>query len=645
MSADTTRLSVFEDRLAALQQWVSEQGLDWLWVPASDAHLNEYLPERAKRRDWVCGFTGSAGDVLVGPQAVWLFADSRYHEQADHQVPLSMVQVAKVGLPGVVGVGKWLETAAMARTAESPLKLGVDPWTLPASAIIALQDALATSGKNGAHRLAMVSLSTNPIDALRATEDSPQAFLTEALPAIFGLPLDVTGQSSADKLTHLRQSMQAKGLTLTPVTRLDEVAWLTNARGQDIAYNPVFHAYALVSLTEAWLFVDVARLADGLAKTLIEQGWHLRPYEQWTEQLPHLVAGHSVAWAAGHHTYGLYETLLASADPTLPNPATLCKTSNAVQAAKSVKNETELAGMVHANLRSSRAICRLLAQLEQWAQDDEHDDEPVNEAQVAATLEDFYAEEPGFFGLSFNTISGSGANSSIVHYGTPDPNRIIDQGDWLLVDSGIQLLTDTAGGTTDCTRTTVWGGHPTARQKQVYTLVLKGHIAAAMAVVPPETTGQALDALCRGPLWQAGLDYGHGTGHGVGAFLNVHEGPNGIHKRATEPLKVGQVCSIEPGYYEAGWGGVRLENLAEVVPAPSTFSPWPGAAVQSGWLTTRPITWVPFDSALIDDSLLSESETEWLSEYHRIAQQKLAPLLADDPQTLAWLRSQTQRWL
>jgi Xaa-Pro aminopeptidase len=290
---------------------------------------------------------------------------------------------------------------------------------------------------------------------------------------------------------------------------------------------------------------------------------------------------------------------------------------------KARKNATEIAQMQQANLKASRAKIRTI----KWVQDQVKAGKSVTEAEVAATIEGFYAAEEGFQGLSFNTIAGSGANSSIVHYGTPNPEAMVRLGDLLLLDSGAQFT----GGTTDDTRTIVIG-EPTPSQITRYTAVLKAHINCAMQQFPKGTTGAQLDGITRSTLWFANLDYGHGTGHGVGAFLNVHEGPNGISKRAHKPLESGMVNSIEPGYYEPGWGGIRIENLYVVRELPSEGD----RPSQLVWYGFESLTHIPFDRTLIDLAQLDARQRDWLVAYYQAILTHVLPTLS--PEDADWLQ-------
>lgn len=562
-------------RLQQLRQLLQEQNLDGFWVPSADEHLNEYLLEYRKRRQWITGFTGSVGDALISQDRAWLWVDPRYHEQAEREVDPNLFTVIKGGLPDQPSLMEIVEELG------SGFRLGVDPFTVSVATYRQLQAHAQAGG------VLLVPVSENPLDKL--AKESSQALLEQP---IYPVPAQLCGAPPSDKLAQVRQEMRRKRVGLLPLTKLDQVAWLFNLRGSDIPYNPVFRAYALVALERVALFTDLERLTPSAKQVLAEAGVELWPYEAYREQLPQ--------WAERYGPVGVDPKQTTQGTQELLQGATCRELDHPVDLLKAVKNPTELEQMRLANRKASRAKIRTLAWIDRQIQAGI----PISEADVAATLEAHYREEGDWVGLSFNTIAGAGANSSIVHYGTPDPQKFLQTGELFLLDSGSHYL----GGTTDATRT-LWIGpqpaDPLCRRR--YTEVLKAHIHCARQIFPPDTYGVSLDGIARSSLWQAGLDYGHGTGHGVGAFLNVHEGPNGIHRRASTPLKVGMITSIEPGYYQPGWGGIRLENLYEVIAIPEP----------EGWMGFRSLTWIPFDRRLIDRDLLDEAQRAWLEEYHR----------------------------
>ncbi len=398
---------------------------------------------------------------------------------------------------------------------------------------------------------------------------------------------EFTGATVADKLDRIRQELRQSNVSLLPLTKLDQIAWTFNLRGSDIPFNPVFISYALITLDRAALFTDLSRIDQSVVAPEVElynYSCFFDTLQDWVYEEPGYVGVDPK-----HITQGVWERIGENRILEINHP---------VEGLKSQKNSVELEQMRRANQQASRAKIRTLA----WVDHQIEAGQSISEADVAATIETYYREEPGWCGLSFTTIAATGSNSSIVHYGTPSSTQLLRQGHLFLLDSGSQYL----GGTTDDTRTIVIG-EPTPDQKQRYTEVLKSHIHCAQQRFPRQTTGAQLDGITRWSLWQVGLDFGHGTGHGVGAFLNVHEGPNGISKRVQTQLKSGMINSIEPGYYEPGWGGIRLENLYVVEEDPE----------QAGWFRFAPLTWIPFSRRLIADELLTEVHRDWLAWYHQ----------------------------
>ncbi|XGV95283.1 MAG: aminopeptidase P family protein [Leptolyngbya sp. BL-A-14] len=614
------------EKFAALRSLLATHHLDGYLVPAADEHLNEYLPEAKRRRIWLSGFSGSAGDLLVGQDWAWLFVDSRYYEQADLEVDPALIQVSKLGLENQKTLDETLETLGReAVKGGATFRLGFDPFTITVSQFRSFEKQLEPSG------VTLVPLAGNLVDRVRLQQPWVGA---EPLPAyadskLFYLSDAQTGASIAQKLERVRKDLQKANADVLPITKLDQIAWLYNLRGWDVPYNPVFIAYTIITATEAYLFTNLDRINPDL-QAFLQTEVTLLPYEAYAETLRGLVAkapNQRVLIDPRHTTMGTHALLT---DPAAAITCKLVEANNPIEGMKARKNAIEVAQMQQANLKASRAKTRTL----KWIADQTNREQPLTEADVAAAVERFYAEEADFQGLSFNTIAGAGANSSIVHYGTPNPQRVLHPGEFLLLDSGAQY----ASGTTDDTRTFVMGD-PTPEQVECYTEVLKAHINCAMQRFPKGTTGAQLDGITRSTLWFAGLDYGHGTGHGVGAFLNVHEGPNGISKRVSEPLEPGMVTSIEPGFYKPGWGGIRLENLYVVkdltsadTPEPTQESPDPN---KLSWYGFEPLTYIPFEKRLIDRDRLDSRQREWLQQYHDTIVAKLTPTLS--PEEAAWL--------
>ena len=626
LSAPQALSAAIQAKFLALRSLLATHQLDGYLIPAADEHLNEYLPEAKQRRSWISGFSGSAGDLLVGRETAWLFVDSRYYEQADLEVDPAVMQVSKLGLEQQKTLDETLEALGReAVKAGSTFRLGFDPFTLTIDQLRSFEKQLEPSG------VSLVPLAGNLVDRVRLQDPWANA---EPLPAyansqLFDLPEALTGATIADKLKRVREALQKANADVLPITKLDQIAWLYNLRGWDVPYNPVFIAYTIVTATDAYLFTNLDRIPLDLQDSLKAQVT-LLPYEAYAETLKALTAqapSHRVLLDPKHTTMGTHALLT---DPVAAIACKISEANNPIEGMKARKNAIEVSQMQQANLKASRAKTRTL----KWVSDRFSSGNPLSEADVAATVERFYAEEADFQGLSFNTIAGAGANSSIVHYGTPNPQRELLTGEFLLLDSGAQY----ASGTTDDTRTLVVG-EPTPEQVECYTEVLKSHINCAMQRFPKGTTGAQLDGIARSTLWFAGLDYGHGTGHGVGAFLNVHEGPNGISKKVSEPLEPGMVTSIEPGFYKSGWGGIRIENLYVVkalTPVAETSADAKPDPNKLSWYGFESLTYIPFDKRLIDRDRLDDRQREWLQRYNDAIVAKLTPTLSAED--AAWLK-------
>ena len=598
MSDASDRLA---QRLEKIYQWLTDYQVDAYLVPSADAHLNEYVPTYQCRRAAISGFTGSAGDVLLSPHGNHLFVDSRYYLQAEQEVDTGRFRVHKVGLADAYTLKGWLTEMEKQR---GTLRVGFDPFLHPMASHASYAAALSAPGS------ALVPVDVNLIDEV--WEDRPAA---PAQP-IYALPDEVTGRPVGDKLAAIRQKMSEAGAGALIVTKLDEIAWITNLRGSDIDYNPVFESYLMIETARATCFTRATpseALRRDLAPDVVFQA-----YEAYPEAVRQLeIPSEQAVWLDPDGTTMGTRLLL-------PEAVRIHEHRNPAVAMKAAKNDAEVASMRRAHVHAAAAKIRSLARLEQLLDAGQG----VSERAYSEMLHEEYSSEEGFSDLSFTTIAAAGANGAIVHYSQASDEVLLTDGDLFLVDSGAQVM----GGTTDDTRT-VAVGSCTDRQRRLYTLVLRCHIQLARQKFPEGTSGAALDAVARSLMWNAGLDYGHGTGHGVGAFLNVHEGPQRLSPHGSgEALKPGMVVSNEPGYYEEGWGGIRLENLYVVVPD-DDMPPHPSG---KGWLRFEPLTLIPFDQRLIDREQLSPVEAAWLDQYHERVLQTMEPLLA--PEHRAWLQ-------
>ena len=592
-------------RLEAMYQLMKDAQVDAYLVLSSDAHLNEYTPEYSRRRTAITGFRGSAGDALICPEGNHIFVDSRYYLQADEEVDSTKFRVHKLGLSGEHTLSQWLTEVERER---GSIRVGFDPFVVSTQAHAAYSEALRSPDSE------LVPIDANLVDAVWEDQPAPPSN------SIYALHAAVTGSSVAEKLSNVRKEMAQAGVNLLVLTKLDEVAWVTNLRGSDIAFNPVFEAYLVIDLERATCFARTTppREVENALNSLVE----FQPYEAYVESMKQAGAKASgTVWLDPSGTT-MATRLLLNADQKIhekPNPVVLLK---------AIKNDAEIAASRESHRHAAAAKIRSFKGLE----DKIRSGQKVSELDYSHLLHEEYSSEDGFYDLSFTTIAAAGANGAIVHYADADPDVLLRDGEMLLVDSGVQML----GGTTDDTRTVIVGT-PTQRQKQVYTLVLRGHINLAMQRFPEGTGGIALDALARTHLWNSGLDYGHGTGHGVGAFLNVHEGPQRIAPRgADEPMKVGMIVSNEPGFYEAGWGGVRLENLYVV----ATDDEMPAQPDGKRWLRLDALTLIPFDTSLIDWEELSNAERLWLGGYHQEVWDTISPMLGDEDRQWLWGKCQ-----
>ena len=590
-------------RIAALREHLAAIGAEALLVPSADPHLSEYLPDRWQGRRWLSGFTGSQATLIVAAHKAALFADSRYWEQAEAELAGSGVDLVKIPNAGSTLHLEWL-----ARELPKGAVVAVDGQVLGLGAASALRAALDTAG---------IALRTD-VDLLDAVWTGRPGLPTEA---VYEHEPPHATQTRAQKLAAVRDAMAKHQATHHLVSSVDDVAWITNLRGADVTYNPVFLAHLLITRTEATLFVGAGKVPAALAARLAADGITLGSYEQAGEALAALGPGSTLLVDPRRAAYGLCQRAGSGCVvKEAINPSTLLK---------SRKQPAEAAFIREAMVEDGVAMCEFYA----WFEAALARGQRITEVTVDERLSEARARRAGFMGLSFATIAGFNANGAMPHYRATEERHARIAGDGLLlVDSGGQYL----GGTTDITRT--WAiGTPDAAIKRDYTLVLKGTMQLSRARFPRGTPSPMLDALARAPLWQHGIDYGHGTGHGVGYFLAVHEGPQSIGKAVPDPhmaMEPGMVTSIEPGVYRPGQWGVRIENLVLAVTATTDMDGTFGEFLEFETLTLCPI-----DTRCIDASLLREDEIAWLDAYHATVRERLAPRLSGA--ALAWLNERT----
>ncbi len=596
-----TRTSPIRLRITHLREVMARHGVHAVLVPSADPHLSEYLPERWQGRQWLSGFTGSMATLVVAADVAVLFADSRYWVQAEAELAGTGIQLVKIPTGNSAAHIDWL-----AEKTPRGATVAVDGQVLGLASAQALQQALHAAG---------VVLRTD-LDLL--DEIWPERAALPAQPVYeHAAPHAPLGR--ADKLAQVRQAMAARGATHHFVSTVDDIAWLTNLRGSDVTYNPVFLAHLLVTMTSATLFVGEGKIEPDLARLLAADGLLLAPYAEASAALQGLGADCTLMLDPRRVTLGFRQQVACAVVEAI-NPSTLLKSRKGAQEAGFVRE---------AMAEDGAAMCEFYA----WFEAALARGERITELTVDEKLSAERAKRAGFVGLSFNTIAGFNANGAMPHYRATEESHAEIQGDGLLlIDSGGQYL----GGTTDITR--VWPiGTVSAAMKRDYTLVLKGTMNLSRARFPRGTLSPMLDALARAPLWAEGIDFGHGTGHGVGYFLNVHEGPQSISKaipNADMAMLPGMITSIEPGVYRAGLWGVRIENLVLNVAAET-----PEGQNFDDFLEFETLTLCPIDTRCIDKSLMRADELAWLNAYHAIVRERLAPRVG--PAALAWLNERT----
>ena len=590
-------MTVITERLARLRREMAQRGMDGYVVVTDDFHGSEYVGDYFKARAYLSGFTGSAGTLVVLPDRAALWTDGRYFLQAAEQLTGSTIELMRMGQPGVPAIGAFL-----AQHLPEGGVLGFDGRTVSSSFAGTLEKALEAKHIRFAGGEDLVDAVWPDRPAL---SDRPVWELTGC------------GLSREEKLAKLREKMAAEDAAYLLLTSLTEIAWALNLRGGDVACTPVFLSFLLIGREDAQLCIQPQAVPADIVEKLTACGVTLRPYGAIYDLLRALPSGTRVMADSATANYRIMESLSHAEVLDQPSPAVLMK---------ACKTQEETDGFRAAHIKDGAALCRFLYWLKTRI-----GEEPMTELSAAARLAAFLAEQPDFLDLSFDTIAGYGPHGAIVHYDpTPETDVPLHPEGLLLVDSGAHYRQ----GTTDVTRTIALGP-VTQEEKRMFTLVLKGHLALAAARFPHGATGENLDVLARLTLWEQGLNYNHGTGHGVGFILSVHEGPQSFRWRSTDgrriPLEEGMVISNEPGYYEAGKFGIRHENLVLVRAGETTD--------YGQFMYLEPLTMAPFDRDAIDVSLLTEAELAQLNGYHRLVYDTVAPLLPAEEQ--AWLAAAT----
>lgn len=587
-----------KERINRLREKMVERGLEAYIVPSSDPHMSEYVASRWEGRKWLSGFTGSAGTLVVTRQRSGLWTDGRYYIQAEKQLEGTGIELFKAGMPGVPDYVQWLKEELPENSC-----IGICGEVFSVSKVREMEKEFSKKG---------ISLSRE-FDLVDE--------IWEGRPAVPQQPVFIhdvafAGRTAVQKLDMVRQEMAKKGVNYYLICSLDEVAWLYNIRGSDIAYNPVVIAYALVSSDQAWLFIDRNKVPGDVARMLQENGVLVEDYQRVYQHLAGLKESDAILFDPDFTNSKLYDAMAKG-----------CKKvegMSIVAGLKAIKNEVEIDNLKKAHVRDGVAMVKFLYWLEHTLGKEE-----ITEITIAEKLEEFRGQQEGFMGASFATIAAYKEHAAMMHYqATPETCYTLEREGFLLIDSGGQYL----GGTTDITRTIVLGPI-TDRQRRDFTLVLKGHINLARARFLYGATGSNLDILARLPLWEHGIDYKCGTGHGVGYFLNVHEGPQRLSQVPNSvKLEKGMIVTNEPGVYMEGQYGIRTENEMLVVEDRQTEF--------GEFLRFEPITYCPIDLNGIDPELLSQEEKKWLNEYHSMVYGLLSPLL--DEKEREWLKAKTK---
>ncbi|MBN3755158.1 aminopeptidase P family protein [Paraburkholderia sp. Tr-20389] len=602
MNVRLSETASIPERIAQLRSAMKQEGFAAWLVPSADPHLSEYLPGRWQGREWLSGFTGSVGTLVVTADFAGLWVDSRYWVQAETQLAGTGIQLMKMfGGQQTAPHIDWL-----AQNVPSGATVGVDGAVLGVAAARALNDALKARG---------VKLRTD-FDLLDSIWPQRPSLPTAA---VYEHVAPHASVSRAAKLDQIRRAMQEKGAQWHFISTLDDLAWLLNLRGADVNYNPVFVAHALIGLERASLFVVDGKVPAQLAESLARDGIKVEPYAKAADALAALPNGQTLLIDPRRITFGLLQSV--------PGSVAIVESVNPSTFLKSRKTEAE-AAHVRATMEQDGAA---LAEFFAWFEG-ALGREKVTELTIDEKLTAARARQPGFVTLSFATIAGFNANGAMPHYrATPASHSTIEGNGLLLIDSGGQYLS----GTTDITRV-VPVGTITDEHRRDFTTVLKGTMALSRAKFPRGIRSPMLDSIARAPIWEAGADYGHGTGHGVGYFLNVHEGPQVIsHYAPAESwtaMEEGMITSIEPGLYRPGKWGIRIENLVLNREAEKTEF--------GDFLEFETLTLCPIDTRCVALNLLRDDERAWLNAYHAMVRERVSPRVSGDAK--AWLETRTQ---
>ena len=591
-------IHTINERVVKLRSWMKENGFTAFVFPSSDPHNSEYVADYWKSREWISGFSGSAGTAVVTLEHAALWTDSRYFIAAEKELNGTGFQLMKLRVEGTPSVSEWL--ASELSTYEKAV-VGLDGNVNSFAEVAAMEQELATKG-----------------NITVRTDADPMAELWTDRPVIPDNevqlhPLEYSGELTSSKISRVRKYLSECGADGLLVTALDEIAWVLNLRGSDVHCNPVFVSYLLISPEKVTLYINNVKLSTEVNAYLASEKIDVEAYEAVVEGL-RSYTGKSLLVDMTSANYSL-----ATAVPF----EKVCSGVSPIVSMKAVKNKVEQDGFRAAMLRDGVAVVKFLAWLKSAVEAGEQTEISLDERLTALR-----AEQPKFKGISFDTIVGYEAHGAIVHYeATPETDIPVEPHGLVLIDSGAQYL----DGTTDITRTIALG-ELTEEQRRVYTLVLKGHIQLDICRFPAGACGSQIDALARAPMWREGYNYMHGTGHGVGSYLNVHEGPHQIRMEwRSAPLQAGMTVTNEPGIYLEGKFGVRIENTLLIVPAETTAF--------GDFLKFETLTLAPIDTTPIVFEMLSAEEREWLNRYHQRVYESLSPHLTEGEKE--WLRVAT----
>ena len=581
--------TVIITRIEELRTVMKSEGIDAFVFPSTDPHNGEYVPEHWKGREFISGFNGSAGTAVVTMDDAALWTDSRYFLQAEEQLAGTGFRLMKLKIEGTPTISQWLGRKL---AANGGTVVGIDGMVNSIGTVEALADELRAEGG--------ITLRTN-FDPLKVIwKDRP------AIPSDMAIvhPQKYAGESAQSKIARIRQALRERHVEGMLVSALDDIAWALNIRGTDVHCNPVVVSYLLITMDSVTLYINSDKLTPVVREHLAANGVMTDEYENVKKGLAGY-DGYNILMDPDETCYTLYKAYGDRPKVLAPSP---------LPSMKIVKNETEIMGYRYAMLRDGIAMVKFLRWLVPAVEEG-----GVTEVSASDELEAFRAEQSLFKDISFDTIAGYGAQGAIVHYEpTPETDIELKPEGLLLLDSGAQYL----DGTTDITRTIALGP-VTDEQKHVYTLVLKGHIRLAMAKFPANASGTQLDILAREAMWREGLNYMHGTGHGVGSYLSVHEGPHQIRMEyKPEPLRAGMTVTNEPGLYLAGKFGVRIENTMLITEYMNTE--------YGRFLKLEPLTLCPIDKAPIDVDMLADEELDYLNDYHAAVFKSLSPYLDDE---------------